>query len=122
MYDAYYLLLDILNKSNEEIVIIDNYVDKNLLDILSKTDKRIIIITNEYNNHDYNKYKLQYKNVKLIINNDFHDRFIIIDKKIVYHCGASFKDLAIRCFEISRIEEKEVLDSLINKVFLIKYV
>ena len=114
VYDAYSLLLDILNKSKSEIIIIDNYIDKNLLDILSKTNKKITIITNKYNNDDYDKYKKQYDNVKVIIDNSFHDRFIIIDKKELYHCGASFKDLGKRCFEISKINEHEVLIKLLE--------
>lgn len=36
LYDAYSLVLDIFNKSKEEIIIIDNYVGKELLDILKK--------------------------------------------------------------------------------------
>ena len=115
IYDAYSLLIDIINESENEIIIIDNYIDKNLLDILSKTKKNITIITNKYNNQDYDKYKMQYNNVKLIINNNFHDRFIIIDKKILYHCGASFKDLGKQCFEISKIEDTDILDKLLKK-------
>ena len=116
IYDAYSLLKDIFNKSKDEIIIIDNYIDKNLLDILSKTKHNIIIFTNKYNNQDYNKYKMQYNNVKLIINDDFHDRFIIIDRKILYHCGASFKDLGKKCFEISKIDEIDILDNLLKKI------
>ena len=116
IYDAYSLLIDIFNTSKKEIVIIDNYVDKNLLDILSKTKKSITIITNKYNNQDYEKYKMQYNNVDLIINDDFHDRFIIIDRKTLYHCGASFKDLGKKCFEISKIDENDVLDNLLKKI------
>ena len=115
-YDAYSLLIDIFNKSEQEIIIIDNYIDKSLLDILSKTNRIVTIITNKYNNDDYNKYKKQYNNVNLIVNNDFHDRFIIIDKKILYHCGASFKDLGKKCFEISKLEEAEMLNNLLNKL------
>ena len=114
IYDAYSLLKDIFNISKNEIIIIDNYIDKNLLDILSKINKKVIIITNKYNNEDYNKYKMQYKNIELIINNTFHDRFIIIDKKILYHSGASFKDLGKKCFEISKIEEKELLIKILK--------
>ena len=116
IYDAYSLLIDIFNTSKKEIVIIDNYVDKNLLDILSKTKKSITIITNKYNNQDYEKYKMQYNNVDLIINDDFHDRFIIIDRKTLYHCGASVKDLGKKCFEISKIDENDVLDNLLKKI------
>jgi len=116
VYDAYSLLIDIFNKSKKEIIIIDNYIDKNILDILSKTKKKIILVTNKYNNIDYKKYKNQYSNIELIISNDFHDRFIIIDKSILYHCGASFKDLGKKCFAISKLEDKEYLDSLLNKL------
>ena len=116
IYDAYSLLVDIFNKSKKEIIIIDNYVDKNLLDISSKVNKNITIITNKYNNQDYEKYKKQYKNIKLIINNTFHDRFIIIDKKILYHSGASFKDLGKKCFEISKIEEEEIISKILKMI------
>ena len=116
IYDAYSLLLDIFGKAKIEITIIDNYIDRNLLDILSKTKNNVKIITNKYNNQDYEKYKKQYKNVKIIINNNFHDRFIIIDKKVLYHCGASFKDLGNKCFEISKIEESDILENLLKKL------
>ena len=115
-YDAYSFLIDILSETKKEVIIIDNYIDKNMLDVLSKIDKKIIIITNKYNNDDYNKYKKQYSNVNLIINNDFHDRFIIIDKKMLYHCGASFKDLGKKCFEISKIKDKDILDNLLKRL------
>ena len=109
IYDAYSLLIDIFNKAKEEIIIIDNYIDKSILDILSKTNKKIKVITSEYNNQDYNKYKEQYNNIELTISNLFHDRFIIIDKKTLYHSGASFKDLGKKCFEISKIDDEETL-------------
>ena len=46
----------------------------------------------------------------------FHDRFIILDKKILYHSGASFKDLGNKCFEISKIEESDILENLLKKL------
>ena len=81
VYDSYSLLIDIFNTAKKDIVIIDNYIDKSLLDVLRDINKDILIITNKFNNNDYNKYKLQYNNIKLKINNNIHDRFIIIDKK-----------------------------------------
>ena len=116
IYDAYSLLIDIFNKSKKEIVIIDNYINKVLLDILSKTKKQIILTTNSYNNDDYDKYKAQYKNVKMIINNNFHDRFIIIDRKILYYCGASFKDLGNKCFAITKLDDEEYLNKLLKNI------
>ena len=114
VYDAYSLLLDILGQAKDKITIIDNYIDKNLLDILSKIDKDILIITNKYNNDDYEKYRKQYSNIKLEINNKMHDRFIIIDDKILYHSGSSFKDLGTKCFAITEIKDKKWLDKLLD--------
>ena len=116
IYDAYSLMLNIFNSSKNSIIIIDNYVDKNLLDILSKTNKKVAIITNKYNNEDYSKYKKQYNNIKLIINNTFHDRFIIIDKKVLYHSGSSFKDLGKKCFAITKVEDNDYLNELLRKI------
>jgi len=39
------------------------------------------------------KYNTRYGNVEFFYNNTFHDRFIIIDKTILYPCGSSFKGL-----------------------------
>ncbi len=111
------LVYNFFNKSKREIIIIDNYIDKNLLDILSKTNKKVKVITNKYNTEDYKKYLTQYKNVELKINNTFHDRFIIIDRKLLYHSGASFKDLGKKCFAITKIVEEEILNNLLKKLY-----
>ena len=116
IYDAYSLMMKIFEKAESSIIIIDNYIDKNILDILSKTNKQVTLITNKYEIQDYEKYKEQYNNVTLVINNSFHDRFIILDKKTLYHLGASFKDLGKRCFAITKIESEEILKSLLNKL------
>ena len=116
IYDAYSLLIDILNKAEKEIIIIDNYVDKTILDITCLLDKNITIITNKYNKIDYEKYQKQYENLEIIINNKFHDRFIILDKKILYHSGASFKDLGNKCFAINRIEDENILKELLENM------
>ena len=116
IYDAYSLMMKIFEKALSSIIIIDNYIDKNILDILSKTNRKVTLVTNKYNNIDYEKYKEQYDNVTLVVNNSFHDRFIILDKKVLYHSGASFKDLGKKCFAITKIESKELLDSLLDKL------
>lgn len=116
IYDAYSLLIEILSMAKENIIIIDNYVDRNLLNVLKELELNITIITNKYNNNDYKKYQEQYQNITLKINDQFHDRFIIIDDKILYHCGASFKDLGKKCFAINKIENEEWLSSLLEKI------
>ena len=62
------------------------------------------------------KYESQYSNVSFISTNVFHDRFIIIDRKILYNSGASFKDLGKKCFYIGKIDDEEILNSILIKI------
>lgn len=116
IWDAHSLLLDIFNTSAQSIVIIDNYISKELLDVLCKTNKMIIVHTKNIDNNLIKKYQSQYSNLIIKINNSFHDRFIIIDDKVLYHCGASFKDLGKKCFAISRIDNIEMVKDIKNKL------
>ena len=116
IYDAYSVLLEIFDIAKEEIIIIDNYMGKVLLDELRNINKKIIIITSNINDTLKKKYLKQYNNIKFINNESYHDRFIIIDRKIVFHCGASFKDLGKKCFGIHEIENKVEIEKLINEV------
>ena len=50
LYDAYSLMMKIFEKAESNIIIIDNYIDKDILDILSKTSKQVTLITNKYKN------------------------------------------------------------------------
>ena len=116
IYDAYSVLLEIFSLAKVEIIIIDNYIGKTLLDDLRIINKKIIIISSNINDTLKKKYLKQYNNIKFINNESYHDRFIIIDRKIVFHCGASFKDLGKKCFAINEIENKIENGKLINDV------
>ena len=116
IYDAYSLLMDILNTSKQEIIIIDNYAGKELLDILKEIKTNIKIVSSNIDCTLKKKYESQYDNVSFISNNVFHDRFIIIDRKILYNSGASFKDLGKKCFYIGKIDDEEILNSILIKI------
>lgn len=114
IYDAYSILVDILNKARTEIIIIDNYASKELLDILKDINLKIIIVSKNVDSVLKEKYTKQYKNVEFIDNNSFHDRFIILDRCKLYTCGASFKDLGKKCFAISEFNDINYLEQIIN--------
>ncbi len=116
IYDAYSVLIEIFKLVEDDIIIIDNYAGKELLDILRIINKKIIIVTSNIDDIQKKKYLRQYKNVLFIKNDSYHDRFIIIDRKKVFHCGASFKDLGSKCFGINEIENKIEIDKLVNEV------
>ena len=116
IYDAYSLLMDILSKAKKEIIIIDNYAGKKLFDIIKDIKVNIKVYTQNIDDIAKEKYELQYDNLTIINTDIFHDRFIMIDKKVLYHCGASFKDLGKKCFCISVIEDKQIIKDLIIRL------
>jgi len=56
---------------------------------------------------DLAKHNAQYELVNIYESDVFHDRFLLIDN-IVYHIGASLKDLGKKLFAFSRMEIKAV--------------
>ena len=81
----------------------------------------VIVITKKFNllkDIDIKKYNKQYQNLKVIYSDKFHDRFIIIDKKVLYHSGASYKDLGNKCFAINKIKDDEYLENILIKIGL----
>lgn len=119
IYDAYSLIIDIIKKAKQKILIIDNYIDDSILKMLSKKNQKVevVILTlqnSKLNKLDITKFNKQYPVLKLAYTNKFHDRFIVIDNKELYHVGASLKDLGKKCFAISKIEDKEYLKRISN--------
>ncbi len=117
IYDAYSVIIDIFNKARKEIIIIDNYAGKELLDIVKNINKKIIIVSKNIDEVLKKKYESQYNNVTFINCDSFHDRFIILDRFILYSCGASFKDLGKKCFAINEFNDFEYLDKILEIVF-----
>ena len=119
IYDAYSLIVDIIKKATSKITIIDNYIDDSILKMLTKKNKdvEVVILTSSKSNIqnlDVEKFNKEYPTLKISKTNKFHDRFIIIDNKELYHCGASIKDLGKKCFAISKMEDISIIGKLLN--------
>ena len=113
IYDAYSLIIDIIKRAESKITIIDNYIDDSVLKMLSKKKENVevvILSSNKSNiqNIDIQKFNKQYPTLKVAKTDKFHDRFIILDEKELYHIGASIKDLGKKCFAINRIENNDI--------------
>lgn len=65
---------------------------------------------------DTTKFNAQYPKLSVKTTTDFHNRFLIIDKTEVYHIGASIKDAGKKSFGINKIADKDLIQSLLNKV------
>ncbi len=117
-YDAYSMLLDTFNRSLEEVIIIDNYAGKELLDIIKEVNRKFIVVSKNINKKLIEKYEKQYHNVTFISDDSFHDRFIILDRYVLFLCGSSFKDLGKKCFGISELKDKIGLKAMLEKIGL----
>lgn len=123
IYDAYFKIQDIFKEAKEELIIIDGYADNTILDIVKRLKVDVKIITKPNNlltRQDILKYNKQYKNLKVKFDNSFHDRYFILDRKTVYHCGASINRIGYKTFSITLIGDDEVCNLLLNKVKKIK--
>lgn len=116
IYDDYSILLDILNSAKEEIIIIDNYANKELLDMLRTINKNIIILSKNLDSILLKKYNSQYNNISFINNNPLHDRYIILDRKDVYVSGMSLEDIGKKYSYIYKINEELFIEGLLKRV------
>ena len=110
VFDAYQFVSDLIRDAQESIAVIDNYVDDSVLTLFSKRKKNVsvVIYTRVISKQlklDAEKYNSQYPPLSIKEFNSSHDRFMIIDKKDVYHIGASLKDLGNKWFAFSRIDQ-----------------
>lgn len=120
VFDAYELASKIIRSAQISIVLIDNYIDENTLTHLAKKNKEVKVILFSKSNSkqiilDVQKANEQYGNFELKTFTASHDRFLIIDNDIVYHSGASLKDLGKKWFAFSKLEASSV-QNILNQI------
>lgn len=121
IYDAFSFIADLIGKAQSKLILIDNYVDVNTLNILCKKKSAVDVLIatagkGSLTTKDINKFNAQYPSLSVKTTADFHDRFLIIDDKEGYFIGASIKDAGKKSFAITKIEDKKMVQDLINKV------
>ncbi|MBR1715345.1 MAG: ORF6N domain-containing protein [Treponema sp.] len=116
IFDAYAKFESFIQKAKSQIVLIDGYVDLTILERLAKKKKNVNVTIytdpkTKLTTQDIQKFNAQYPTLTVQHTTKMHDRFLIIDNTVLYHIGASLKDLGKKCFAF------EVLDSsLINTI------
>lgn len=123
VFDAYVFAINLIKTAQKSIVLIDNYIDETVLSIFAKRKSGVqaTIFTSKPTKQlitDLQKYNQQYPKIELKFFDKSHDRFLIIDKKTIYHIGASMKDLGKKWFAFSVIDfdATELIEKLNNKV------
>jgi len=108
-FDAYQLVSDLIRSAKKSIILIDNYIDDRVLVQFTKRKVHlpVTIYTNPMNpvlKLDVNRFNVQYPQIELKTVKKFHDRYLIIDRKTVYHFGASLKDLGKKTFSFTKLD------------------
>ena len=108
IFDAYVFASNLIESAKANLVLIDNYVDESVLLLLSKRMKGVsaTLFTKSISQtlqQDIDRYNLQYEPIEIKTLANVHDRFLIVDD-VVYHIGASLKDLGKKLFAFSKME------------------
>ena len=119
-YDSYTLIQSIFESANNEIIIIDNYIDRSVLDrlVVRKSNVKIIIYTciqTRLLGKDIDIFNKQYGNLEVKYTTKVHDRYIVIDQAKLYLLGHSIKDIGKKVSSISELD-KRFIDTLINSL------
>lgn len=109
IFDAYVFANDLIKSAQKSIRLIDNYVDESTLLMLSKRNPNCnaTIYTQKINAQlklDLAKHNEQYPRIEIKTLKTAHDRFLILDRKEVYHIGTSLKDLGKKWFAFSKLD------------------
>ena len=121
IFDAYQFVSEIIKSAQKSVILIDNYIDENVLMLLAKRNNKVkaTIYTNKVDQQlrqDLEKHNMQYSPIAIEIFKKSHDRFLIIDNTLVYHIGASLKDLGKKWFAFSKMNLNaiEIISRLSN--------
>ena len=118
VYDAFELLVALVQRAKREIVLVDGYVDTGTLNILAK--KRPGISATVWTHpktclteRDIATFNAQYPTLEVRHTASFHDRFLILDGVEGYLIGASLKDAGKKSFAITKLEGSSIIESII---------
>ena len=117
IFDAYAKFQNFISQAQKEIILIDNYVDITVLERLSTknngVDVTIYTLPNtRLTTQDVRSFNAQYPTLTVRYTTSMHDRFLIIDNTILYHLGASLKDLGRKCFAFELFDAGFIPDIL----------
>ena len=109
IYEAYSFVSDLIRSAKTRIVLIDNYIDDRVLTMLDKRNDGVkaTIYTKNFTKQlslDIEQHNKQFAPIDVEPFNLSHDRFMLIDD-VVYHIGASLKDLGKAWFAFTKMND-----------------
>lgn len=123
IYDAFSLIVSLMQKAEKEITLIDGYVDVGTLNLLSKKNENVSVTIytqkrTRLTKTDVENFNAQYPTLEVKYTKVFHDRFLILDRETAYHVGASLKDAGKKCFGINLIQDAGIIKDILQRLEL----
>jgi hypothetical protein len=122
LHSAYQKIRDIVHSSTKDVYLIDPYIDSSIFELFKAFQNiklQIKILTfkkpADYD-HEKKLFLKQYPtlNIEEKTTKDFHDRFIIVDKKDTFHIGSSIKDAGKKVFMINKIKDMDICNNILD--------
>lgn len=119
IYDAFEQMKKFVRMAKAELIVIDPYFDDSVLPLIAqkRPSVAVLVVKNRRKDllHavDVAKFNAQHGNTLTVKESTvFHDRFLIIDKSILIHVGASLNFLGKRCFAFASLDKSNIPDLL----------
>ena len=108
-YEAYSFAKKLVRKAAKSILLVDGYCDDVTLDILAskRGGVKVTVATVEktpITETAIAKFNKQNPTLEVVHTGKFHDRFLILDGKELYHFGASLKNLGRNYCAVSKMD------------------
>ena len=119
VYDAFEQMKRFVRMAKSELIVIDPYFDDSVLPLVAqkRSGVSVLVVRNSRNKQlhaaDVAAFNAQYGNSLAVKTSDrFHDRFLILDRSVLIHVGASLNFLGKRCFAFSSLDKSNIPDIL----------
>ena len=119
IYDAFDQMKKFVRMAKTELIVIDPYFDDSVLPLIAqkRPGVAVVVVKNRRKNllHavDVAKFNAQHGNTLTVKESGkFHDRFLVIDKSVLIHVGASLNYLGKKCFAFASLDKSNISDIL----------
>ena len=115
-WSGYEFAVQLVRSAKKELIIIDPFANDMVLSLMAKRTEGVnAIIYSARITEEEARLNRQFPTVRLENMREVHDRFVIVDD-VVYHVGASFKDLGnqMTAFSVLNFITKEQLLSMVK--------
>lgn len=120
-FDATVVLSNIVSTAKKSLALIDPFIDIRTLDVFRYKQKEVtlIIITSSKSrltSYEKDLFNEEYGGLSIYINDSYHDRYLLVDDKLLYRIGSSLNFLGKRFSEISMVDEEDTINLIKERI------